>query len=232
MNYSLTIKGVTIAVRTMKTAKNLTLRSKADGITLTVPFRCDKATILSFVNANIDKAMESMYKLQQERTNVVKPITEYKTRCHTLRFIQTPATVVKCYVTKDEIKVFYPKKLDIADPKVQSIAKEGIKVALKAEATAYIPQRLTLLAEKNGLKFSGVKINSARGRWGSCSTNKTINISCYTIMLPDELIDLVLLHELAHTVHMNHGEKFHALVDKLTGGKEKILEKQLKEYHI
>ena len=50
--------------------------------------------------------------------------------------------------------------------------------------------------------------------------------------LPEHLRDYILLHELAHTVHLNHSREIHALVDRLTGGREKELAKELRKYSI
>ena len=48
--------------------------------------------------------------------------------------------------------------------------------------------------------------------------------------LPDELIDYVIIHELCHTIHKNHGPKFHKLLDRLTGGHHLELRRRLKTY--
>lgn len=105
--------------------------------------------------------------------------------------------------------------------------------ALRASAAKYIPQRLQQLADTNGLYFEGVTITTAATRWGSCNGRKQIRISCYVMMLPSELIDLVLLHELAHTVQMNHSQKFHTVLNALLPmHNEHELNKQLKVYHI
>ena len=48
--------------------------------------------------------------------------------------------------------------------------------------------------------------------------------------LPDELIDYVIIHELCHTIHKNHGPKFHQLLDRLTGGHHLELRRRLKTY--
>ena len=48
--------------------------------------------------------------------------------------------------------------------------------------------------------------------------------------LPDALIDYVIIHELCHTIHKNHGPRFHQLLDRLTGGQDRTLRRQLKAY--
>ena len=52
------------------------------------------------------------------------------------------------------------------------------------------------------------------------------------MVLPEHLRDFVILHELCHTVHHDHSPKFHALVDRLVGGNEKALNRELKAFSI
>jgi predicted metal-dependent hydrolase len=52
------------------------------------------------------------------------------------------------------------------------------------------------------------------------------------MLLPDELREFIILHELCHTRHHNHSKAFHTLLDTLVGGKEKALNRELKAYHI
>lgn len=94
------------------------------------------------------------------------------------------------------------------DQSVQAKALVAAERALRAEATQLLPQRLRTLAVKHGFSYKTVRVRKLTSRWGSCSHDQTISLSIYLIQLPWRLIDYVLLHELVHTRHLNHGADF------------------------
>ncbi len=110
-------------------------------------------------------------------------------------------------------------------------ARERIE-ELRRAAKADLPVRLERLAQQTGLKYTGVTIRLARTKWGCCTSRNTISLSLFLMALPEHLRDFVLLHELCHTVHHDHSPRFHALLDRLTGGREKELERELRSYSI
>ena len=65
-----------------------------------------------------------------------------------------------------------------------------------------------------GLRPAGVTITSARTRFGSCSAKGRLCFSWRLMQYPPEAIDYVVVHELAHLVHMNHGPEFYALIER------------------
>jgi len=73
--------------------------------------------------------------------------------------------------------------------------------------------RVQTLSEQTGLVITAVKINSAKTRWGSCSAAKSVNLSHRLIAADPKLIDYVIIHELCHTVHMDHSPDFYRLVE-------------------
>ncbi len=114
----------------------------------------------------------------------------------------------------------------------QDTVEEAIWRILLKEAAAYLPSRLTELAHEHGLSFSGVKVRRMKSRWGSCTARNGINLNSWLIMLPDHLSDYVILHELAHTLHHDHGQRFWVYLDRLTAGKSKLLRKELRNHQI
>ena len=84
--------------------------------------------------------------------------------------------------------------------------------ALRARAKAYLPDRVAHWAGRMGVTPAGLRITSARTRFGSCSGKNSLSFSLYLMQYPPEAIDYVVVHELAHIRHKNHSPAFYAEV--------------------
>lgn len=94
-----------------------------------------------------------------------------------------------------------------------------------------IVPRLLELADKYGFRIRSIRLKRNRTNWGSCSSKGNINLNICLAKLPQELCDYVLLHELCHLVHMNHGKEFHALLESICPGHLE-LQKKIKSYKL
>jgi predicted metal-dependent hydrolase len=102
------------------------------------------------------------------------------------------------------------------------LTPERIK-ELKKLAQEYLPARTEAIGKIMGITPSSVKITSAKKRFGSCSSKNSICYSFHLMEYPAEAIDYVIVHELAHIKHKNHGKHFYALIEKyLPDYKERI----------
>ncbi|MEZ6330943.1 MAG: SprT family zinc-dependent metalloprotease [Candidatus Saccharimonadales bacterium] len=86
--------------------------------------------------------------------------------------------------------------------------KKAMKRALNKQAKEIIPDRVDFLARQFGYSYQSVHCKPLRSRWGSCSNKKELIFNCYILMLPWEIIDYIIMHELSHTKHMNHSTQF------------------------
>ncbi len=81
--------------------------------------------------------------------------------------------------------------------------------ALKERAYSHLTQRVPHFAAIMGVHPEGVTITSARTRWGSCSGKNRLCFSYRLMLLPDELIDYIVVHELSHIREKNHSKRFY-----------------------
>ena len=87
--------------------------------------------------------------------------------------------------------------------------------ALRRRAKEILPDKLAHYAALMGVTPTGLHITSARTRFGSCSGKNSISFSLYLMQYPEEAIDYVVVHELAHIRHHNHSAAFYAEVAKI-----------------
>jgi predicted metal-dependent hydrolase len=98
------------------------------------------------------------------------------------------------------------------------IAKQIDKVASlqtldeEIHTLAYLQSRAEHFSALMGLEYEMLKFRKMRSRWGSCSSKKIITLNKELLKVDKELVDYVVVHELAHLVHMNHSKQFHDLV--------------------
>lgn len=85
----------------------------------------------------------------------------------------------------------------------------------KARALTIFTERVTRYAAQHGFEPRQIKVNSAKTRWGSCTSTGTINFTWRLVMAPLDVIDYVVLHELAHLKIKNHSPRFWKLVESL-----------------
>lgn len=83
---------------------------------------------------------------------------------------------------------------------------------LKLRAEQYLTERIVQLAKHMQVSFTKLVLRQQKTRWGSCSTSGTISLNWRLVHYKPEIIDYVIIHELAHTVHHNHSSAFWHLV--------------------
>lgn len=99
---------------------------------------------------------------------------------------------------------------------------------LKKAALEILPQKVKHYAEIMGVSPTGIKITSAKKRFGSCSGKNSLCFSFMLMQYPEEAVDYVVVHELAHIRHHNHSRDFYRFIEKYMPDykeREKLLKK-------
>ena len=231
MNYELTHPQLgKIAVTPHKRAKRIIARRKEDGIQLTVPPSIARNQILSTIERLKPRLLELPLPKSQKAIMISESdiIHTHTFTVHIKRHSVTDKIAVS--LKNGKLLVSFPQNSDLTSQDSQRLIRQAITCGLRNEAKRILTEKTKHFAEKFNLSFDTIKINSGKTRWGSCSGGKNINYSLFLLLLPEKLIDYVVLHELAHTVEMNHSHKFWALLDAFTNNQAKTLTKELKAY--
>lgn len=130
-----------------------------------------------------------------------------------------------------EIKVVLRNDQEIEDNEVQTKLESVAIESLRKQAKINFPSRVGFWASKGAGTYKSVSIKLIKSRWGSYTSEGKISLSLFMAQLPDELIDYVIVHELSHSVHMNHSPAFWKQVEKFLPDYKK-LRKDLKSYNM
>lgn len=187
--------------RVNSNARRLKLRVEHHQVFLTIPPRTSEKHIQAFLNASqswLDTVWQKHY---QHTLNQTIPKTG--------DYLNLPLLAQQFeLVIDDQLSVH---TLHIENLQIRLNAQNAgnlLKNWVKQQASLYLPQRLCSLAQQFGFHFSQCQIRHAKTRWGSCSATGKISLNAALMLLPVELIDYVILHELCHTRQLNHLAKF------------------------
>ena len=106
---------------------------------------------------------------------------------------------------------------------------EEERQSLRQRAGFLLGERTVLYAERMQVSYGRITIRDQKTRWGSCSAAGNLNFNWRLVMAPGEVLDYVVVHELAHRKEMNHSRKFWAEVKNVLPDYEKR-RKWLKEF--
>lgn len=87
--------------------------------------------------------------------------------------------------------------------------EDGRKRAKKA-----LEKRCRFFAERMGVSYGRITVREQKTRWGSCSAKGNLNFNWKLILMPEEILDYLVVHELAHRIEMNHGPAFWRVVER------------------
>ena len=217
----------TISVHTDRRARRLIFRTLPGGIRVTVP-----PGLLPRVVRN---ALEQMRPRLVQRSARLHPVLI--TEGWTVDNGWMKITVARGESTRFALKrqgadvtLLCPPGTQFEDPQVQTFLKKAVTEVMRRRAAEALPLRMKELSLRTGLAYRTLRIAAMHTRWGSCSADGRISLTCFLMKVPPHLADYVMLHELCHTRHMNHGTQFWQLLDRLTGGQARTLRRELAAY--
>ena len=136
------------------------------------------------------------------------------------RFIQKNRQWIETHLVKSRSREAAAESIPKLTPEeLHNLAQQALKV---------IPARAAYYAPLIGVTYGRITIRNQTSRWGSCSSKGNLNFNWRLIFAPEEVVDYIVVHELAHRKEMNHSRAFYNVVASVLPD-YKVQEKWLKE---
>lgn len=218
-------------LRTNKRIKNYSISVSADQVIAKMPLGASTDKMIRFLTDNRQRILSAIEKRKKKTPIRIDFSSKIEGLNFVIHLLSGDKEAFFIQQTDDtNYRIVCPADTDFDDPKQQRRLRHAVALILKHAGSRFLPGRLQELAKATGLSYKRVRIGNTTSRWGSYSSSGTLSLSASLMLLPEHLINFVILHELSHIAHPNHSAAFHALVNELTGGNEKLLEAELKNH--
>jgi predicted metal-dependent hydrolase len=203
-------------VRESARARHVSLKVSFQGaLEVVVPTGFDQAEIPEILDRRRDWIAKTLKRIERQRDTLPvehlaeKPTAlELRSRQETWAIHYTDQPGRTLTLTQSG-----PQALTLAGAVTEDGAvRELLRGWLQRKARAELAPWLQTLSQKCDLAYSRLSVRGQTTRWGSCSSKQAISLNYKLLFLPPSMVDYVLIHELCHTVHMNHSPAFWALV--------------------
>ena len=224
-NYNIELKNVgKVKIQKKRSMKSIRLRIDKDGMpVVSAPWHVSKPVIYKFLTDKSDWIQAN------SDNNKLIYRDGIQLACGIKLSIQDGFN--KNY-SKSEGKVLNIKIKESFTPeniKQQNYIEKRILNAMSELAENQLLPRLLKISEQTKINFNQAYVKKLHSRWGSCDQSKNIVLNIFLTQIPNDLVDYVIVHELMHTIHLNHSKDFWADVGKFLPS-YKELRKDLKGY--
>lgn len=199
---------VPVVIETRRGMRNVTLRPKTTPhfeIHISKPWTTSDSFVLKFLESK-RKWIEKIFNNAPKKEHL-KPGDSIEFLNHTVSLIHNPKFKSDNYLDNEQTILCIGGGVDMFERRVRDFIKseflKSVKQIIKTTPREYWPNRISL--------------RDTTSRWGSCSSNKNISFSWRLAFAPYEIMRYVIMHELAHTKHMDHSPEFWATVTQLYG---------------
>jgi predicted metal-dependent hydrolase len=203
-------------IRVSSRAKHVCIKiSHAGDVEVVVPQGFDQRRIPEIVQRRQDWIAKTVQRLEMERRTLQADPQEPLPQVISLRSLSEDWQVIYRPTSENHLKVV----LAIAHQLVLQgqvhqvdLCQQALRRWLQRKASLHLVPWLEQVSQQLSLPFSTASVRGQKTRWASCSSKKTISLNYKLLFLPPHLVRYVLIHELCHTIHLNHSAAFWQLV--------------------
>lgn len=202
-----------------KRKKTITLRiTKKGEVVVTAPFYVDDGYIEDFVKSKAKwiveklKHVNDLLNIRDDNIKTGKEL-DFIGQKLILKISEDNVDKIKIFKQDKLLYIIVPKNFNIE--KDQEVLRQKVNNWLKEQAKVVLKQRVEVYSQRYNLFPNKVVVKEQKTIWGSCSSKGNINLNWKLIMVPLDVIDYVVVHELCHLKHHNHSSRFWSLVKEI-----------------
>lgn len=206
-------QSVAYTVRRTKTGKRLRIQVNPKGVEVILPRQAAESQAASFLHENAGWVLEQMAFVERMQPLRVAPSSP-EDRTILLRGIPSRVEIVhepsrRSYGWVEAM----PGVLHLHIPANSKVdPNRALETWLRRQARQYIEARLAVRSAEMGQQPKRIYIMNQRTKWGACSTKGNLTFNWRLILAPPEVLDYIVVHELAHLIELNHSAKFWLIV--------------------
>lgn len=129
--------------------------------------------------------------------------------------LRMPVQEADAFVEAHRDWIFRRMEMQRARQYAKRTYTEQEREAGKKLARTIISQKCKIFAGEMGVTYGTISIREQKTRWGSCSSKGNLNFNWKLVLMPEDILDYVVVHELAHRVEMNHSPAFWTIVERV-----------------
>ncbi len=198
-------------IKVSNRARQVSLRvTRETGLVVTVPAGYDIRRLPAILSQKVDWIQDALEKVSKLPLPIKKDLPE---KLHmpafgqSWRIVLVPVAINRTSIKEGSAVLEIRGRVEDHQAVIRVL-----KTWLKKKAQAYLPAWLDRVSRQTGLSYQGLAIRDQRTRWGSCTAAGNINLNMKLLLLPPDLVEYVIIHELCHTRIMSHSLKFWQLV--------------------
>jgi predicted metal-dependent hydrolase len=210
-NFILNSTSIPYTLKRSLKARLLWLKIDENGsLIITVPRHYNLDLLDSFLKSKAKWILKNIDKINQN-----KKVLEQPAYFRTVPYLGKTINILKRSNNDNliEINLENDNLIVNLDPEIRFKYSPDVELWLKIQARNIIGIKAREFSLKTGLIYNKISIRGQKSRWGSCSHKMNLNFNWRLIMLPEPVLDYVVIHELCHLQEMNHSKKFWKLVE-------------------
>lgn len=211
---------IPISIKSYKNSKSIKIYFKGNVLTITKPTRLSMKKLIETLKENEEDIYKKYKKISSSEISSIKQWQTgeeiyYKGNNFSINRKYTDKLRISINIEENERQLIISVPQNIDEQAIKINVDKAIKQIFKKNTEILIAKRLPYWSKITEFEYNEVKVRDATTRYGSCMpSKKNLYFSSRLIMLPEHVIDAIIVHELCHMKYKNHNKEFYELVSQ------------------